>query len=280
MSISMKFESQLQPGSALQSLWSEVRPYFNHGEVTSREQAYVLFSRVLKITQEAVELDGIKELWIDLLSQGYFSLLHEGHEKEKYDFSTITELVNSGRRDFDVDFVEVDPEKSGFFEVAEAVHSISLSSLGRTPDVDFFKRILASPNTFCLLAQDRQNFIACTYGTYVELATVNLFHLNFLGRKIEYPSIHILERLQGEVQRIHNRFPNIHYLTLCVQLSNTRMIQLYRSLGFQEISYVENGTIGEPVYFFGKKADPNSIVEPPSYLEFREAIDKLRSKEG
>lgn len=274
----MKFESQLQPGSALQSLWAEVQPYFNQGEVASREQAYVLFSKVLKITQETVELDGVKELWLDLLSRGCFSLFLEGHERENYDFSTITELVKSGRRAFEVDFVEVDSEGSCLFEVAEAIHSISLSSLGCTPGVEFFQRILASPNTFCLLAQDRKNFIACTYGTYVELTTVNLFHLNFLGRKIEYPSIHILEKMHGELKRIHHRFPNIHYLTLCVQVSNARMIQLYRSLGFQEISYVENGTIGEPVYFFGKKIDQNSNVEPPSYLEFREAIDRLRSK--
>jgi hypothetical protein len=280
MSIAMRFASHLPDGSELQELWMEVQPYFNQGEVASREQAYILFSRVLKITQEAVELDDVRDVWLDLLSQGCFSLKQENNPLQNYDFSTLVELVKSGRKNFDVTFLEVDPLNCASAEIASAIDSIALSSLGHTPGVNFFKRIILSPSTFCLLAHDRQSFMACTYGTYVELASLNLFHLNFLGRKIEYPAIQMIEKLLMEKQRVLDRFPNIHYFTLCVQVSNTRMDQLYRALGFKEISYVENGTIGEPVYFLGMKRDPNSTVEPPSYPEFRAAYDRLRSKEG
>lgn len=275
----LQFESQLEHGSALKALWEEVKPQINEGNLKSRESAYVLFSNILKISQQAVKQEKIKDLWLNLLEQGNFSLCLEGKEPLKYRFNTIIDLVNSSREAFKVEILEVDPKKSDLKSVSEAIHSVALDSLGRSPGASFFEQLMTSQNTLCLLAQEGKTPVACTYGTYVETPQVNVFHINFLGRKVEYPSIHILEKLQREVKRIQNRFPNVHYLTLCVHVQNQYMIPIYEGLGFEKITYIEKDAKEEARYFYGKKMDPNSNVEPPIYQEFKTALDAQREKE-
>jgi hypothetical protein len=272
------FESSLPLGSEMQNHWQNVKPYFYQGQVASREEAYLLFSRVLKITQEALESATVKELWLNLLNQGCFELKIEGMVKKSYNFSTIADLVNRGKTSFDLEFTEVDPAANNMVEVAEAVHSVALSSIeGTPPGVEFFQRKLTSPKVFCLLAKENENVIAAMYGTYLELEKVNFFHINILGRKIEYPSVNIIEKLREECLRIHNRFPNIHYWTLCVKENNPRMFTRYQELDFEQVDCDVNPVSGEKTYFLAKKIDKTIDVSPPKYQDYQEANRKLQS---
>ena len=193
----------------------------------------------MKISQGVAKQDSLKELWLDLLSQGSFSLCLEGHEPINYRFNTITELLKSGREAFEVELVEINPKTADLENSAQAIHNIALESLGDSPGVKYFQTKLASPHTFCLMAQERETSIACTYGTYVELPAVNLFHINILGRKMEYPSVRIIDNLQGQIKRLQTRFPKVQYLTLCVEVKNDRMRLIYQDLGFEQIDYAE-----------------------------------------
>lgn len=152
--------------------------------------------------------------------------------------------------------------------------------MGNSPGANIFQTIITSPNTLCLLAKERENYIACAYGSYLEIPQVKFFHINFLGRKVEHPSIHILEKLQGEAKRIQEKFPDVQYLTLCVSATNDHMIPIYKELGFEQLEYVETGFKNEPTYFYGKKIDQESDANAPTYLEYKtanEAKRKVRS---
>jgi hypothetical protein len=63
--------------------------------------------------------------------------------------------------------------------------------------VEFFRQILSSKDTFCLVAKEQKSLIACTYGTHVSVDGAELFHLNLLGRRIEYPSLHLVKRISS-----------------------------------------------------------------------------------
>jgi hypothetical protein len=272
----MQFGSTLQHGNPLKDLWKDFSPYINNGKVESRDQAYVLFSKALKISQETMKHESLKQLWLEILAQGGFSLCLDNKEPIHYRFNTIIDLMNSGREAFEVNVVEVDPKNSDLPNIAEAIHSIALSSLGNSPGASLFQTVISSPNTMCLLAKERETFIACTYGSYLQTAQTKFFHLNFLGRLVEYPSIHILEKLQLEANRIKNRFPEVQYITLCTSATNDHMIPIYKTHGFEEIEYIEAGFKNEPTYFFAKKLDPNTTTKAPSYLEYKSAIEAER----
>lgn len=280
MAASTTFESRLQPGSPLKVLWNEVCPHFYGGKITSREEAYILFSRVLKITHATRELDDINGLWLETLALGSFSLCPEGEEPQEYNFNTIIDLIKSGKQGFDVEVEEVEPETNNLREAAEAVHAICLSALGDPPPVDYFLQKLKSTDTFCLLAKHEKTYIACAYGTLIPFSRGNIFHCNILGRKISYPSTHILEKFGEQLNRIFQRFSQIDYFTLLVELDNCRMIEPYEKQGFRTTGKAEKGPKGTSVYFYLKKADPNSEIEPPSFEEFSEAREKLQPKKN
>lgn len=265
------FESQLQSGSSLEELWNEVRPHFFDGKVTSREDAYVLFSRVLKITQATRNLDCVRELWLKTLAVGTFSLCVKGEASQEYHFHTIIDLIKSGTQHFEVDIEVVNPSASNLIDIAQTVRSICSSALGNPPSLDFFLQKLESPKTLCLLGKHKENDIACLYGTLFPFPRGHIFHLTFLGRKIEYPSIRILEKFNGQVSRILQRFPQIDYFTLCVGAENGRMVESCEKLGLQKLDFIEKGPEETPIYFYGKKTNAHSDVAPPSYEEFNQA---------
>lgn len=78
--------------------------------------------------------------------------------------------MKSGRKAFAVNVVEVDPKNSDLSKVAEAIHTIVLSSLGNSPGASLFRTVIFSPNTMCLMAQERETFIACMYSCYLKTA--------------------------------------------------------------------------------------------------------------
>ena len=113
----------------------------------------------------------------------------------------------------------------------------------------------------------------------LKMPKVNLFHFNFLGRKAEYPSAYFVKELQGKLKCIKDRFPDVHYLTLCVQASNTHAISIYKDMGFEETAAIKKGFNNEPMSFYAKKIDEDSKVQLPPYIEFKEAMTALRNKD-
>jgi hypothetical protein len=277
--LTLEFESKLNQESHLKPMWDKFHSVLEKGKVESRAEAYVHFSDALKITQLVAQDNSLKQLWVDLLSSKSFSMCVAGEEPIEYNFHTITDLIKSGKESFEVEIVEVDPKKTNLKRVAEAVHSICTTATGSSPGIKFFETKIASPNNLCLLAQHHEDTVACMYGTYVELPNVNVFHLNYLGRKIEYPSIHLLKTWGGEIERILNKYPNIDYLTLGVQGHNERVIPLYQEIGFEKKEFIEDGYEGKPMYFFVKKVNPLSNAEPPTRSEVNTEIKAQRARE-
>lgn len=275
----VQFESKLERESPLDKLWCEVKPYINSGKVESRGQAYVLFSQALKISKLTKQDQVLNELWKNLLNQACFSLCIEGDASITYNFDTINQLLSTGKDSFEIEVVEIDPKSANLLKVAEGIDVIALSSLGNSPGASRFQSIIARPTTLCILALHQKDTpVACVYGSYLELPKVKFFHFNFLGRKIEYPSVHIVEILQNEAHRIRDRFPHVQYLTLCVDASNNHMLTSYQELGFNEIEYMEAGPHNGASFFLGKKLDDKLQVEPPTYLEYKDALEAQRKK--
>jgi len=273
--LQLQFESALK--SPLKELWEEFSPNLNEGKMESRGEAYVLFSKALKFSN-LVKSEGVRELWFNLLEQGSFSLTQKEKEPIIYRFNTIIELLKSGKEAFEIDLVEFDASNDDVLSVSDAISSIALDSLGTSPGSECFQKIISSPNTLCLLAKTKETFIACAYGSYLETSQVKFFHFNFLGRKIEYPSVHILDKLQGEQERIRNKFPHIQYLTLCVDITNSHMIPFYKGLGFEEIETTEAVEGNPPKCFCAKKVDQNFDMKAPTYSEYKEALKSSREK--
>ncbi len=138
----LQFESKLEHGSQLKNLWEEFIPCINDGKVESREKAYILFSIALKISQLAKKQESLNELWLNLLSQGNFSLCQDLCEPINYRFTTISELVKSGRDTFEFEIEEVNSTNANLSNIAEAIHSISLSSFVKSTGASFFKTII------------------------------------------------------------------------------------------------------------------------------------------
>lgn len=282
----LQFESQIQPESLLNNLWNDVRIHMNGNVVQSKEEVYILFSKVLKISNLIEYTEPMKTFWYNLLQQGSFFFHDSDNKSIKYTFDTIIDLIKSGEQAFIVDIIEINSKECDLASVSESIHSICLDSVGDSPGAPFFQEKFASPNVMCLLAKYKETPIACAYGTYRKLSEpkINLFHINFLGRKPEYPSVHMIEIMQEQLPRIRNKFPDLNFLTLCVDVDNEHMISIYQRLGFKQIEFVEKGTRGVPVFFYGKPIDcANSNLQPPNrecsvrqwptYLQFRNVLN-------
>ena len=274
----MTFGSQLQSGSYLEELWHQVQPSFYDGKVTTRAESYLLFSQVLKITRATQESELLTRLWLDALSIGSFSLCPIGEEEQKFTFITIINLINSKKQDFDITFEEVKPDQDNLEAIAEAVHSICTCALGKPPSIGDFLNKIKSPDTFLMMAKHSKDYIACAYGTLIPFSRGNIFHFNILARKISYPSIHILDKFNKHLPLLFQRFPKINFFTLNVKLSNSRMIEPYEKQRFQNQGLVKSGPDGVPAYFYVKKIDPNCLIEPPSYAEFKIARERSQQK--
>ena len=108
----------------------QVRINMNNGILQSRTDVFVLFSKVLKISNIVMRLENIKNLWLNLLEQGSFFLHISDSNKRKYTFVTIIELIISGDKTFIVDIIEIDPHQINLTNIAESVDSICFESVG------------------------------------------------------------------------------------------------------------------------------------------------------
>ncbi len=261
----------------LQQLWNDFLPSLN-STVENVEKARSIYSNALKITRHVATEEKAMAAWLELLREGSFTLSLKDREPRKYTFETIIRLAESGKNEFEIKLVQVDPLKSDLLAIAQAISLICLESLGQTAEVEFYRQILTSKDTFCLVAKENESMIACSYGTHVNVEGIDLFHLNMLGRKIEYPSLRMVENLREQLSLLLAHYPLLDYLTLCVAVDNTHMISVYEQEGFQQCSYIEKGTMGFPIYFYCKKIDPSFDVPYPTYEKFQSAM-KLKREE-
>lgn len=272
-----RFESFVLNDTPLRQLWNDFSPSLN-ATVENVENARSIYSNALKITCYVAKEEKIKAVWLDVLRQGSFILSLNEKEPRKYNFSAIIELAESGKKEFETELVKVDPKKNDLLAVAKAISIISLESVGQSAEIDFYRQILTSKDTFCLVAKEKESLIACSYGTHVNVDGIELFHLNFLGRRIEYPSLHMVENLRKQLSVLQEHYPFLHYLTLCVAVENTHMISIYEKEGFQQCAYLEKGTMGFPIFFYCKKIAPNLDIPLPSYEKFQNAM-KIKREE-
>lgn len=270
-------DSRLEFGDPLKAGLIDFEKTLNHGKVQSRGTAYILFSKALQLSQLFASHENLEELWLNFLAHESFSLCIENRDPIQYNFETITQLVKSGKKTFELQIHEVDPNCRNLAKLAETIHTIFLCALGVSAEPTFYETILSSENTLCMIATTQDIPVACGYGTYVK--SLNVFHINLIGRKIEYPSIHFVEIISSQINRLNTRFPDAQYLTLCVHKTNIHMITIYKELGFEHIFNIEKDSENEEHYFLGMKTDPKFNVQPPKYPEFRAAIIKQRQEE-
>lgn len=272
------FQSLIINNISLKTLLDEFLPNLN-AKVDNIEKARSIFSNALKITRYVDNQENIKTVWLDLLRQGSFTLSLKNHEPIKYHFNTIIALSESFKTEFEIELVKVDPENSDLLAIAKAISRIFLESFGQVPEIEFFHQILSSKETFCVVAKEKENIIACSYGTHINVEGVELFHLNLVGRRIEYPSLRMIENLRNQLTVLKDHYPFLQYLTLSVSVENSHMISVYEQEGFQKCGYDEKGTMGFPIYFYFKKIDPNLDIPIPTYEAFQAAMKIKREKQ-
>lgn len=258
----------LENKPCIEEAWDSLNTAVLEGRVANRAQAYVLFSSALKLSNAFKNDKDIRELWRDFLDQGGFKL--DGTDCH-YDFKTILSLFDADREKFEISWVQIGGNEGDLETQAEEVHSIASDALGNSPGAAFFKKKLGSPIIAGVMARCEETPIACLYGTYVD--SLKLFHVNFLGRKISYPGVHIVESLQSQIGSLRERFPDIEVITLKVDQENIHAKGIYESLGFIELESVPGDSETEIRYFYGKK-----LVEAaqfPTYEAFGVAYDAV-----
>jgi hypothetical protein len=263
------FDGQISSQGDLREAWDQLKGVIDGGKVASRKQAYLTFSRALKVSNNLPQDESVRNLWQKILTQGTFSIRETDYQ---FDFSTILSLIKEGKTGFDVSWIQVSSESDDLDAVAKIVNTIALESIGTAPGAEFFKSKLETPITFCMIAQSEETPIACTYGTFVE--ELQLFHMNFLGRRINYPGVHIIERLQSQIYILREKFPHLKCITLCVEETNIHAQPIYQSLGFKPLDYVKKGFEEKPMYFYGMKLKKDAVL--PSYECFKLAYDAAR----
>lgn len=258
----------LENKPAIKGTWDSLKSAVAEGRVVNRAQAYVLFSSALKLSNAFKNDRNIRGLWRDFLERSGFTL--DGTDRY-YDFTTILNLFDAEREKFQISWVQIGGNEGDLETQAEEVHSIASDALGNSPGAAFFKKKLGSPVITGVIARCEETPIACLYGTYVD--ALKLFHVNFLGRKISFPGVHIVENLQSQIGLLRERFPEIEVITLKVDQENIHAKGIYESMGFTELETVPGDSEAEIRYFFGKK-----LVEAtqfPTYEAFTLAYDAV-----
>lgn len=274
-----RFESYALQNPALKQSWDSFYPNINT-VVEDVEKARFIYSYALKISRNvAKEPIEIKAIWMNLLGQASFTLRLENTDSRQYTFTAIIDLVKAEKEQFETKLTKIDPKKDNLEAIAKATQLIFLESIGQTPETEFFHQILTSKDTFCVVAKENEAIVGCSYGTHVNVNGIEIFHLNFLGRRIEYPSLNLPDSLRKQFSVLQEQYPDLHYLTLCVAVTNTHMISLYEKEGFEKQEYLDNGPMGFPVFFYAKKLNPAFDLSLPSYEKFQSAMKEKREEQ-
>lgn len=277
---SILFESQIPSDGNLSRLWNRFKYCLFNPSISSQDEAYQIFSTALKITRMIAKLENMKSLWIELLSKGAFTVCRLDKPPHSYNFYSIIKLAESGEENFNIDIIEVDRFKDDIERVAEDIESISNEAMGLSVGVKVYEGILENSNSICLLAKHEGITVGCLYGTYVniqrvEKESINVLHFRFLGRKADYPSINFIQLLQNHEKRIHEKFQNLDYYSLCVFVDNNHAQHRYHELGFSDIERIEGGFMGHTILYLRKKLHPGNDLQGPTRAEIKTAIDKL-----
>ncbi len=278
-----QFESQIQLDIALSRLWNGFKLFLYRPSIESQDDAYQIFSTAFKITRSVAKLENVRGLWIELLSKAEFTVCRRDTPPHLYNFHSIIKLAKIGEENFKIEIVEVDRSKDNIARVAADIESISKEALGLSLDTKVYEGILEDSNSICVLAKQEEITVGCLYGTYVNIQrgekhSINVLHFRFLGRKADYPSIDFIQLLQKQEKRIHEKFQNLDYLSLCVFVDNSHALQRYHELGFSDIERIEDGFMGNALIFLRKKLHERDDLEGPTRTEVRTAIDKAQPK--
>jgi hypothetical protein len=82
--------------------------------------------------------------------------------------------------------------------------------------------------------------------------------------------------LKSQEKRIHEKFHNLDFLSLCVFVDNNHALEKYHELGFSDIEKIEQGFMGKTIIFLRKKLHEGNELIEPTRAEIRAAIDNLK----
>lgn len=271
INMELQFESQISSNNELIALWNGFKISLQKAPISSGE-AYQIFSTAHKITRIVVKIETLKTVWIDILNQRHLTVCRLNTSSLQYNFHAIVELAEKGEENFKIDIIEIDPKIDDVKKIALEIKSISAEATGISLDSEVYEGILNNANTFCLIAKHLDRPVGCLYASYVTVRTTNVLHFRFLGRKIEYPSIHFIQLLQQQEKRLRERFPNLHYFSLCVFVENNHALSRYHELGFYDVERIEKGFMGNPMMFLLKKLHQEDHLQDPTRNEINTAI--------
>lgn len=265
-----RLDSVISSSGEVGQAWKELRPAIDSGKVASRGEACLCFSRLLKIANGLGSDEKVRSVWTEFLEQGELSV--EGSDRQ-YSFKSLLGLFEEGKSAFDVKWTKMEPGQDSIDRTAAIINAIAVESIGDGPPVPFMQSILQAPFVVAMVARTGETPVAASYGTYVD--ALKLMHINFIGRRADYPGVRAIERLQGHVADVMKQFPELKAVTLCARKTNPYAQKIYESLGFEQIDYIEHGPGGQPVFFYGKKLHPDGQL-PTSYADFKKAYDQTR----
>ena len=259
----------------IQKDWELLRPTLEQTPPTvkTRKEGYLAFSRLLRISNGIGSDEKVRTLWADFLKNG--KLLVEDSQQE-YDFRNLLELFTKRKPTFKVKWITVDStaDSNTIASTAKTIIALAKESLGPCPPLSFLQEKLKTPIVLTMLGRVDDTPIAVGYGTYVK--ELELVHINFVARKPNYPGVQILKQLKEHEARVREQFPDVKCVTLKVQVSNLRVEQMYKALGFEYIDLVEAGFEGEDTRFYGKKLTDDAVL-PASFAEFDKAYQAARA---
>jgi len=130
--------------------WDQLKPVIASGKVATRKDAYLSFSRLLKVSNGIGSDEKIRKLWADFLAQGQLSI--EGSDQQ-YDFSPILKLFREGKKSFAIQWFQMDPNEESIHHTAQIIHSIAQESIGIAPNITLMEKLLKAPFVFTLVAK-------------------------------------------------------------------------------------------------------------------------------
>lgn len=255
----------------LRKVWEGLKPVIDTRTVASRDEAYIAFSRVFKLSQGLLKDSEVSHIWQQFLEEGYLCI--EGEERRYY-FNTLLARFKEGAEGVKISWITYNSEENNLEEIAKEINAIAQEALGGSgPGIEFLHKILPAPCVVSMVAKCDGVPIAGFYATFVE--ELSLLYINLIVRKIDWPNINIIQQLQNELSHLQERFLGVKCVALSTPVTNTHAQQIYRSLDFEQIERVENAFDGKPVFFYGKKLDSDAVL--PGYAEFKKAYDAARS---
>lgn len=272
-----QFESKIEDSEELKDLYGQFKVSLE-APLCSYNDVSLLFSKALKITQKTLKTKEINDLWIKLLkSETKVAGMIGGKHLQQYSFESIINLALCKKEHFDIHLEELYGDHADMKQVAEEFVGLALETLGNAPPKDYYANVLKLPTTLCLFAKHQEKIVGALVGGYVKIkklpTKIRVLHINYVGRKADYPGINFFQLLSNENQRICQRFPKLDYISLCV--NQPRLLQAYQELGFKNPEAVQGE---EGKFFLSKQFSEKEALPIPTNKEVHDALEDSRSK--